>query len=86
MAKMHKVCDACSFGKESKVSFTDDKQVSKNTLKIVHSNVWDLMKIDPPDGVVVDPESAPMVTDDLESESALLPPGSYSDVSDLASP
>ena len=40
VAKMHKVCEGCQFGKQSKASFPHDKHVSKDVFEIVHSNVW----------------------------------------------
>ncbi|XP_056176735.1 uncharacterized protein LOC115662022 [Syzygium oleosum] len=54
--------------------------------------VWDLMEIDPPDGAVVNPESEPIVTEppawseESDPEPEPLPPGSYNEASDPASP
>ncbi|MCO5611555.1 hypothetical protein L7F22_065808 [Adiantum nelumboides] len=41
---MQKVCEACQFGRQAKASFLHDKNVSKNVLELVHSNVWDPAK------------------------------------------
>ena len=40
VAEMHKVCEACQFGKQAKGAFPHDKHVSKNVLEVVHSDVW----------------------------------------------
>ena len=40
VGEMHKVCEACQFGKQSKASFPHDKHVSKSMFEIVHLNVW----------------------------------------------
>jgi hypothetical protein len=37
---MHKICEACQFGKQTKNGFPHDKNVSKRTLDVVHSHVW----------------------------------------------
>ena len=37
---MHKVCEACQLGKQTKNAFLQDRHVSKNVLEIVHSDVW----------------------------------------------
>ena len=37
---MEKNCEACQFGKQAKHAFPHDKNVSKNMLDIVHSDVW----------------------------------------------
>ena len=37
---MHKVCEACQLGKQARGSFPHDKNVSRNVLDIVHSDVW----------------------------------------------
>lgn len=41
---MHKVCEACQLGKQSKHAFLQDRHVSKNILEIVHFDVWGLAK------------------------------------------
>ena len=38
--EMHKVCEACQFGKQSKASFPHDKHVSKDVFEIFHFDVW----------------------------------------------
>ncbi len=37
---MHKICEACQFGKQTKNVFPHDKNVSKRTLDVMHSDVW----------------------------------------------
>ena len=37
---MQKICQACQLGKQARGSFPHDKNVSKNVLDIVHSDVW----------------------------------------------
>ena len=37
---MQKICEACQFGKQTKHAFPHDKNVSRNVLDIVHSDVW----------------------------------------------
>ncbi len=37
---MHKICEACQFGKQTKNVFPHDKNVSKRALDVVHSDVW----------------------------------------------
>ena len=44
VAEMHKVCEACQFGKQSKASFPHDKHVSKDVLEKKHFDVWGLAK------------------------------------------
>ena len=40
VADMHRVCEACQFGKQAKASFPHDRHVSKNVLEIIHTDVW----------------------------------------------
>ena len=44
VADMQKVCEACQFGKQAKNAFPHDKNVSKNVLELVHSDVRGLAK------------------------------------------
>ncbi len=37
---MHKICEACQLGKQTKKVFLHDKNVSKRALDVVHSDVW----------------------------------------------
>ena len=37
---MHKVCETCQLGKKARGSFPHDKNVSRNVLDIVHSDLW----------------------------------------------
>ncbi len=37
---MHKICEACQFGKQTKNVFPHDKNVNKKALDVVHSDVW----------------------------------------------
>ncbi len=37
---MHKICEACQFGKQTKNVFPHDKNVSKRALNVVHLDVW----------------------------------------------
>jgi len=37
---MHKICEACQFGKRTKNVFPHDKNVSKRVFDVVHSDVW----------------------------------------------
>jgi hypothetical protein len=37
---MHKICEACQFGKQTMNVFPHDENVSKKALDVVHSNVW----------------------------------------------
>ncbi|MCO5577038.1 hypothetical protein L7F22_030860 [Adiantum nelumboides] len=41
---MQQVCAACQLGKQAKVSFPQERHVSKNVLKVIHSDVWGLAK------------------------------------------
>lgn len=41
---MHKVCEACQLGKQTKHAFPQDRHVSRNVLEIVHYDVWGLAK------------------------------------------
>ena len=47
---MHKVCEACQLGKQARGSFSLDKNVIKNVLDIVYSNVWGPAKTTPMGG------------------------------------
>jgi hypothetical protein len=38
--RMHKICEACQFGKQIKNVFPHDKNASKRALDVVHSAVW----------------------------------------------
>ena len=40
MDGMHKMCAACQFGKQSKGSFPHERNVCKQTLEVIHTNVW----------------------------------------------
>ena len=37
---MHKVCEACQFGKQSCSSFPQERNVCKRPLEVVHTDVW----------------------------------------------
>ena len=37
---MHKVCEACQFGKQTKNVFPHEKNICKKPLEVVHSDVW----------------------------------------------
>lgn len=37
---MHKVCEACQFGKETKNVFTHEQNICKKPLEVVHLDVW----------------------------------------------
>ena len=37
---MHKVCEACQLGKQSRHAFPHDKHVSMRPLDVIHSDVW----------------------------------------------
>lgn len=37
---MHKVCEACQLGKQTKHAFLQDRHVRRNVLEIVHFDVW----------------------------------------------
>ena len=37
---MHRVCEACQFGKQTRNAFPYDRNVSKRALDVVHSDVW----------------------------------------------
>ncbi|MDM1070863.1 DDE-type integrase/transposase/recombinase, partial [Myroides sp. 1372] len=37
---MHKVCEACQLGKQTKHAFSHDKHVSTRPLDLIHSDVW----------------------------------------------
>ena len=37
---MHKVCEACQFGKQTKNVFPHEKNICKRPLEVVHSDVW----------------------------------------------
>ncbi|MCO5608611.1 hypothetical protein L7F22_062824 [Adiantum nelumboides] len=37
---MHKVCEACQFGKQSRNSFPQERNVCKRPLEVVHTDVW----------------------------------------------
>jgi hypothetical protein len=41
---MHKICEACQFGKQTKNVFPHDKNVNKRAFVVVHSDVWGLTK------------------------------------------
>jgi hypothetical protein len=43
---MHKICEACQFGKQTNNVFPHDKNVSKRALDVVHSDVWGPTKDD----------------------------------------
>ena len=40
VAKMHKVCEACQFGKQARKPFPRHVQESKKPLELIHSDVW----------------------------------------------
>ncbi|MCO5593481.1 hypothetical protein L7F22_047495 [Adiantum nelumboides] len=42
---MHKVCEACQFGKQSRNSFPQEPNVCKRPFEVVHKDVWDPTKI-----------------------------------------
>lgn len=42
---MHKVCEGCQFGEQTKNVFPHDKNVSKRALDVVHLDVWGLTKM-----------------------------------------
>ena len=42
---MKKICEACQFGKQARNAFPHDRNVSKNVLDVVHSDVWGPAKI-----------------------------------------
>jgi hypothetical protein len=42
---MHKICEACQFGKQTKNVFPHDKNINKRALDVVHSDVWGLTKM-----------------------------------------
>ena len=42
---MHKVCKACQFGKQSRNSFPQERNVCKKPLEVVHTDVWGPKKI-----------------------------------------
>ena len=37
---MQHVCDACQFGKQSRLSFRKDKYMSNQYMELIHTNVW----------------------------------------------
>ena len=37
---MHKVCEACQFGKQARHAFPHEKHVCQKALEVVHSDVW----------------------------------------------
>jgi hypothetical protein len=37
---IHRICEACQFGKQTNNVFSHDKNVSKKTLDVVHLDVW----------------------------------------------
>ena len=37
---MHKVCEACQLGKQTKNVFPHEKSICKKPLEVVHSDVW----------------------------------------------
>ena len=37
---MQKICEACQFGKQARGAFPHDRNVSKNILDVIHSDVW----------------------------------------------
>ena len=39
VAKFHKVCEACQFGKQARQPFSHDRDVSRNVLDVVHIDV-----------------------------------------------
>ena len=41
---MHKVCEACQFGKQTKSVFPHEQNICKKPLEVVHSDVWGLTK------------------------------------------
>ncbi|MCO5558127.1 hypothetical protein L7F22_011704 [Adiantum nelumboides] len=41
---MHKVCEACQFGKQSRNSFPQKRNVCKKPLEVVHTDVWNPTK------------------------------------------
>ncbi|MCO5595252.1 hypothetical protein L7F22_049292 [Adiantum nelumboides] len=38
--EMHQVCAACQLGKQAKVSFPQERHVSRNMLEVIHFDVW----------------------------------------------
>ena len=45
VAKFHKVCGACQFGKQARQPFSHDRDVSRNVLDVVHTDVWGLRRM-----------------------------------------
>lgn len=43
---MHKVCEACQFGKQSRSSFLQEHNVCRMPLEVVHTYVWGPTKIE----------------------------------------
>jgi len=43
--RMDKVCGACQFGKQTRNKFTHDRNVSRNILELIHSDVWGPTKL-----------------------------------------
>ena len=41
---MQKIYEACQFGKQTKHVFLHDRNVSRDVLDVVHSNVWGFAK------------------------------------------
>ena len=37
---MQKICEACQFGKQARGAFPHDRNVSRNILDVIHSDVW----------------------------------------------
>ena len=40
VAEMHKICEACQFGKQARKPFPRHVQESKKPLELIHSDVW----------------------------------------------
>ena len=40
VAEFHKICEACQFGKQARQPFSHDRDVSRNILDVVHTDVW----------------------------------------------
>ena len=39
------VCEACQFGKQHQQPFPKERNVSKGILDVIHSDVWELLRI-----------------------------------------
>ena len=41
VAEFHKICEACQFGKQARQPFSRARDVSRNILDVVHTEVWE---------------------------------------------